>query len=60
MKEHRGKDVFKVILAESSSKMLERKEVVIAERKLLHHPFQKLGMSIYIVLDTLSLTNNSN
>ena len=56
MKEHQGKDLFKVIVAETSSKILGRKEVYIAENNVLHsyHPFQKLGMSNYIVLNTLS------
>lgn len=54
MKEHRRKDLFRVVCSESSSKMLGRQEVIIGERKLLSHPFQKLGTSNYIVLNKLS------
>ena len=58
MAEHQKKDLFKAICAESFSKMQKRKEVVIGERNLLYHPFQKLGMSNYIILNTLSDKQN--
>ena len=54
MKEHRGKDLFRAACAESYSKMLGKKEVLIGERKFLSHPFEKLGTSNYVVLNKLS------